>query len=142
MLLMISLQYGVPLIPSFFLLDLGGLLGLGLFLLHQLLGFLGGLLLLLLDVLSLELLHFNLVVDEVVQGEDRLNEITNVDYIHVVIGLHTEGLNHLLHFQIGQEVENVLEVVDDGLVVAELTINHFLEISAHFFELVGKHLQT
>ena len=99
MLLMISLQYGVT-IPSFFLLFTSSSFGLSLFLLHKLLGFLSGLLFFLLDALGLELLHINLVVDKIVQREDGLDEITDVDYIHVIIGFDTEGLNHLLNFQI------------------------------------------
>ena len=141
MLLMISLQYGVT-IPSFFLLFTSSSFGLSLFLLHKLLGFLSGLFFFLLDALGLELLHINLVVDKIVQREDGLDKITDVDYIHVIIRFDTEGLNHLLNFQIRQEIENVLEVVHDGLVVAELAINHLLKVSAHLFKLVAKHFKA
>jgi hypothetical protein len=59
-----------------------------------------------------------------VEGEDRLNEVAHVDDVHVVIGLNGEGLDHLLYFQIGQQVEDVLEVVNNGLVIAQLAVDH------------------
>ena len=51
----------------------------------------------------------HLVVYEIVQGQQRAREGGQVDGQHHVVGLNSKGARQLLHAQIRQQVENVLQ---------------------------------
>lgn len=57
-----------------------------------------------------------LVIDEVVQREDRAHHRGDVEHEHLVVGLHVLGLDHVVQAGVGQQVEDVLQVVHDRVV--------------------------
>ena len=44
------------------------------------------------------------------QGDDRANQRRQVDEQHLVVGLHIDGLDQVLLRDIGQEIEDILNV--------------------------------
>mmetsp|Transcript_21835 Transcript_21835/g.36801 ORF Transcript_21835/g.36801 Transcript_21835/m.36801 type:complete len:204 (+) Transcript_21835:404-1015(+) len=61
--------------------------------------------------------------------------------IHI-IGLNKHRADKSLHIQIGQFVEDILQIVVDLIVDRHLSVNDFLQVRANFFETTDKRVQT
>eukprot|EP00965_Chrysotila_dentata_P215141 6188586-Pleurochrysis_carterae.AAC.3 len=55
-----------------------------------------------------------LVVDEVVEGDDGSDDGGEVNGEHHVVGLNGESLYELLNVEVWQQIEHVLQLVDDA----------------------------
>lgn len=107
----------------------------------------GLLLLLLLAVLDL-------VLDQVVEGGDGADQAAEVDGHELVVGLDAHGVAELGvglaaggpraglgGREVGEEVEDVLEVAEDGVVDGELAVEDLLEVGLDVTEAQVKALQ-
>ena len=65
------------------------------------------------------------------QSDDRTDERSKVDDEHVVVGVSVEGLDHSLLIQVRKQIEDVLDLIEDGVVDGELSINNVLEVLVH-----------
>ena len=77
----------------------------------------------------------HLVVYEVVKGQQRAREGGQVDGQHHVVGLHSKGACQLLHAQVRQQVEDIMQT--------PVFHSHAFRSWAYFFgSMLGVHLGT
>lgn len=101
----------------------------------------------LLTIFSLCFIVSDLVPNEVVQCQHRANERGKVHEQQLIVGLDCKCCGKLLQVEVGQEVEDILQLVEDDVVHWELPRHNFLEIVTDVFEvfleaLQGKQLAT
>lgn len=70
-------------------------------------------------VLNLDLLGLDLVINQVVQRDHRANECAHIYHMHLIVGLNGEILDNAVNLQVGQQVKDVLEIVDNRGVVSK-----------------------
>jgi len=83
-----------------------------------------------------------LVVDQVVQGNDRAHHGSQVDDQHLVVGLHVHGARELVVGYVGQQVEDVLQLVDNLVVDGHLAVPNALQILLDVAQLGVQSLQA
>ena len=81
---------------------------------------------LLVALLPLGLLVAQLVVDQVVEGDDGADEGGRVDDEHLVVGVDVDRLDKVRVGQVGQQVEDVLQLVGDLVVHGQLPVDDLL----------------
>ena len=62
------------------------------------------------------------------EGNDRAYQGSDIDHEHLVVGLDGKGNGELLQLEVRQEVEDVLEVVEDGVVDGQLLGSHLCQV--------------
>lgn len=91
-------------------------------------------------------LVLDLVVDHIVEREDRPHHRANVDDHQLVISVGDERLAEVLMLgeraQVRQQVEHVLQLAEDGVVHRELAHNHPVEVAGHVLEVVAEALEA
>ena len=95
-----------------------------------------------LSLVALGVAVLHLVVDEVVQRDDGADERGQVDHQHLVVGLDVDGLDELLQVDVGQQVKDVLQLVDDLVVDGQLPGAHLLQVAVDILDLQQQALQT
>lgn len=86
-------------------------------------------------------LEFKLVVDEIVQSDDGADERGQINDEHVVVGVSVEGLDHALLVQIGKQIEDILDLVENGVVDGELSIDDVLQVLVHLLNSCDERFQ-
>ena len=75
------------------------------------------------------------------EGYDGADQGSQVYHEHLVVGLHGKGGGELFQLEIGEKVEDVLEVVEDGVVDGQLLGCHLGQVVPDAFQVSGQTLQ-
>jgi hypothetical protein len=62
--------------------------------------------------------------------------------VHVIVSLHAEVLHSLVHLEVRQQVEDVLEVVNDRVIIPEFPRQYILQVDAHLLKLLSERLES
>lgn len=84
----------------------------------------------------------NLVVDQIVQSNHRSNHARQVDNKRLIVRLDVRRLDKLGHGNLGQEIENILEMIDDLMVDGQLAFDHLVHVDLDVVEARVEALET
>ena len=63
------------------------------------------------------------------------NQTGGVNDQHLIVRIHVDGLDKVGIGQIGQEIEDILEVVHDLMIHGEAALDHLGEVALHLIQL-------
>lgn len=82
------------------------------------------------------------IVDQVVEGDDRAHQGGQIDHQHLVVGLDVERVGEVVVADVGQEVEDVLQLVRDLVTDFVLATADLLQIVLDITQLEIQSLQA
>ena len=80
----------------------------------------------------------NLVVNEIVESDNRTNERRDVNDEKHVVSFDRKGLDEVIMIEIGHEIEDILELRDDSMIDRKFASANIFQIVAGFFEMADK----
>ena len=61
--------------------------------------------------------------------------------MHLIVGLNREILDNAVNLQVGQQVKDILEIVDNRRVVSEFARQYVLEVFSHLLYFLCQSLE-
>lgn len=83
-----------------------------------------------------------LVVDQVVQSDDGANQRGEINDKHLIVGLDVQGVGEVVVADVGQQVEDVLQLVRDLMVDGQLAVADLLQVVLDVAQLEIQSLQA